>query len=289
MLAKRLVELVGDRSLRALAKCGAPFCHSNRVGWISGGSHYESDTENEIDTINEEMNELFGAKHVAKVSQNTSHPFDQKNPMDASAPFRGPISESRIPSISERDKELPGKAALQRNATSAGSQQTQGEDLGMSLTHIDEKGDAVMVDTSDKSDTVREARASATVLLGKDAFLQVKTNTNKKGDVLTVAQISGISAAKQTANLIPLCHTLNLRKVDVEFELDEPQFAVRIRTMAKTMGQTGVEMEALTAASVAALTVYDMCKAVTKSIIISDIQLDHKSGGKSGDYNRPPR
>eukprot|EP00798_Chlamydomonas_sp_ICE-L_P019902 gene19902-26605_t len=138
-----------------------------------------------------------------------------------------------------------------------------------------------MVDVSEKASTRREARASACVLLGREAFQLVRENKLKKGDVLSVAQLAGIMGSKHTSTLIPLCHNINISKVDVSLSLDEPSCSVRIQALAICHGTTGVEMEALTAASVAALTVYDMCKAVSKSIIISDIRLDNKSGGKS--------
>lgn len=143
-----------------------------------------------------------------------------------------------------------------------------------------------MVDVSQKNETTRVAVASARVFLGREAFHLVAKNQIAKGDVLTVAQIAGINAAKQTANLIPLCHNLLLSKVKVGLTLDQELQSVRIRAEVKTRGPTGVEMEALTAASVASLTVYDMCKAVSKSIVISEIRLEKKSGGKSGDWSR---
>ncbi|KIZ03156.1 molybdenum cofactor synthesis 1 [Monoraphidium neglectum] len=179
-----------------------------------------------------------------------------------------------------------------------------------SLTHVDGSGRAAMVDVGGKDSTAREARASCRVLLGPEAFALVQSNSIKKGDVLTVAQLAGVMGAKHTALLIPLCHSLLLSKslgppallrpmmyyeigefcVDVSLQLDPPSHAVRICSMARTVGQTGVEMEALTAAAVAALTVYDMCKAVAKDACITDLRLDFKSGGKSGTYAReaPP-
>ncbi|KAI8470814.1 MAG: putative molybdenum cofactor biosynthesis pathway protein [Monoraphidium minutum] len=143
-----------------------------------------------------------------------------------------------------------------------------------------------MVDVSPKQHTAREARASCRVLLGREAFELVQSNSIKKGDVLTVAQLAGIMGAKHTALLIPLCHSLLLSKVDVRLALDAPSCSVAVTSAAVTVGQTGVEMEALTAAAVAALTVYDMCKAVAKDARITDLRLDYKSGGKSGVYIR---
>lgn len=157
---------------------------------------------------------------------------------------------------------------------------------GAVLTHVDDSGRASMVDVGDKSYTTRVAMASARVSIGERAFGLVSENRSSKGDILTVAKIAGINAAKQTHALIPLCHQLLLRKVSVDLTLSPRDFCVDIRATAKTEGQTGVEMEALVAASVAGLTVYDMCKAVSKDIIVSDIRLEMKTGGKSGDYVR---
>lgn len=137
-----------------------------------------------------------------------------------------------------------------------------------------------------KGATARTAEASALVLLGRAAFEQVRSNSLKKGDVLTTAQLAGIMGCKLTSTLIPLCHNILISKADVKLELDEMRHAVRIRSEVRTVGPTGVEMEALTAASVAALTVYDMCKAVSKDAVISDVQLERKSGGRSGDFVR---
>ena len=154
------------------------------------------------------------------------------------------------------------------------------------LTHVDPKGGVRMVDVSEKSDSVRTAVATGTVLLTEEAFQRVRENDVQKGDVLTVAQIAGIMGAKQTSQLIPLCHDVQIDGVDVEIELNEEKHALDIRAFAKTVGVTGVEMEALTAVSVTALTIYDMCKSMTKDIRISDIQLLAKTGGQSGDYRR---
>ncbi|EFJ47301.1 hypothetical protein VOLCADRAFT_61540, partial [Volvox carteri f. nagariensis] len=153
------------------------------------------------------------------------------------------------------------------------------------LTHIDASGSASMVDVSQKTVTVREAQASCVVSLG-ETFHLVASNALAKGDVLKVAQLAGICGAKATANLIPLCHSIPISKVDVQLELDATARAVVVRGLARTDGKTGVEMEALTAVSVAALTVYDMCKAAAKDLVIGQLQLDYKSGGRSGTYFR---
>jgi cyclic pyranopterin phosphate synthase len=143
-----------------------------------------------------------------------------------------------------------------------------------------------MVGVSHKPETSRTAVAVGRVSLGAEAFVLVRDNRVAKGDVLTVAQIAGIQAAKQTAQLIPLCHTLLLSKVELDFSLEEATHSIRIRSKVECVGRTGVEIEAIMAVSVAACTIYDMCKAISKDIVISSIYLDSKSGGKSGDYKR---
>ena len=158
----------------------------------------------------------------------------------------------------------------------------------MSLTHIDEQGKASMVDVSDKPQTVREARAFARVRMQPETLALIQSNQLKKGDVFAVARIAGIQAAKKCADLIPLCHPLALSKVAVDFEVDEQNACVEIFTFCKLTGQTGVEMEALTAASVAALTIYDMCKAVDMGMVIEQVCLLEKLGGRRGHYQRNP-
>ena len=150
------------------------------------------------------------------------------------------------------------------------------------LTHFDEAGNAVMVDVSDKADTERVAVAKGSVLMAAETLQRIQERGFKKGDVLTVAQLAGIMGAKRTPDLIPLCHPLALTKVSVELACDPNRNAVDITATCKLRGQTGVEMEALTAVSIAGLTVYDMCKAVDKGMILTDIRLVYKAGGKSG-------
>ena len=154
------------------------------------------------------------------------------------------------------------------------------------LTHFNESGRARMVDVSEKDVTLREAVAAARVLVNGDTFAIIKEGRAKKGDVLGVAQVAGIMAAKKNAELIPMCHPLQITGVDIDFEYDEQGPAIDIKATVRCKGETGVEMEALTAASVAALTIYDMCKAVQRDIVITDIRLLSKTGGKSGDYER---
>lgn len=152
------------------------------------------------------------------------------------------------------------------------------------LTHFNEAGEATMVDVSEKQISSRRAVASGKVLLNAEAIEAVRNNTNPKGNPLEVARIAGIMAAKRTADLIPLCHQLPLSKVDIKAELTD--YGVFLRAEVKTNAPTGVEMEALTAVTVAALTVYDMCKAVQKNIEITEIKLELKTGGKSDYFNR---
>eukprot|EP00878_Enallax_costatus_P012306 GHUV01012854.1.p1 GENE.GHUV01012854.1~~GHUV01012854.1.p1 ORF type:complete len:373 (+),score=106.15 GHUV01012854.1:133-1251(+) len=196
---------------------------------------------------------------------------------------QGPVPQSP----GHADCRQPGDNDSPSGRCSTSDTVTAGDgSVGQQLTHVDSSGKASMVDVSNKNNSSRTAVASCIVRLGPAAYQLVKSNQIKKGDVLTLAQIAGIQGAKQTANLIPLCHNIFLSKVDVHLQLQGGESAVVITATAKTLGQTGVEMEALTAASVAALTVYDMCKAVSKDIIISDIRLDYKSGGTSGTWSR---
>ena len=150
------------------------------------------------------------------------------------------------------------------------------------LTHIDGTGAAHMVDVGDKADTVREAHAEGRIAMKMEVLEAIKANVMKKGDVLATARIAGIMAAKKTSDLIPLCHPLALTKVAVDFTfLDD---GIKVSSMARLTGKTGVEMEALTACSIALLTIYDMSKAMQKDMVIRDIRLLSKSGGKSGDW-----
>ncbi|WP_281648995.1 cyclic pyranopterin monophosphate synthase MoaC [Parendozoicomonas sp. Alg238-R29] len=152
------------------------------------------------------------------------------------------------------------------------------------LTHTAEGGEARMVDVGEKNSTSREARAEAYISMAPATLQLVQENGLKKGDVLSVARIAGIQAAKQCGNLIPLCHPLMLNFIGVEFELQPEHNRIRIETCCRLSGKTGVEMEALTAASVSALTIFDMCKAVDKAMCIDSVRVLEKSGGKSGHY-----
>jgi cyclic pyranopterin phosphate synthase len=155
------------------------------------------------------------------------------------------------------------------------------------FTHFDEDGKAIMVDVSDKAETARVAVAKGAVIMQPETLALIRAGGVKKGDVLSVARLAGIMGAKRTPDLIPLCHPLALTSVRVELALDPKQNAVEITSTCKLTGRTGVEMEALTAVAVAALTVYDMCKAVDRGMRITEVRLVHKSGGKSGPYESP--
>ena len=152
------------------------------------------------------------------------------------------------------------------------------------LTHINANGEAQMVDVSDKNNTTREAKAGARVVMKAETLDLIVSGSHKKGDVLAVARVAGIQAAKKCSDLIPLCHPLMLSKVSVELSPNNEKNCIDIIATAKLNGKTGVEMEALTAASIAALTVYDMCKAVDRFMLIDNVQLLEKKGGKSGHW-----
>ena len=152
------------------------------------------------------------------------------------------------------------------------------------LTHFDKEGNAAMVDVSSKGESERVAVATGSVLMEQETLAKIMAGGMSKGDVLGVARLAGIMGAKRTPDLIPLCHPLPITRVAVEFELDEAAGAVRCTAQVETFGRTGVEMEALTAVAVAALTVYDMCKSIDRGMRLTEIRLLHKSGGKSGTY-----
>lgn len=158
----------------------------------------------------------------------------------------------------------------------------------MSFTHFNEEGRAKMVDITEKNETIRTAIARSSIQVNEEIYTKVKENKMKKGDVLAVAQVAGVMAAKKTSDWIPMCHPLMLKGVDISFSWEENahEYILHIETTVKTKGSTGVEMEALTAATATALTVYDMCKAVDKGMIIGQTYLVEKTGGKSGDFRR---
>lgn len=156
------------------------------------------------------------------------------------------------------------------------------------LSHIDDKGQVKMVDVSNKDTSARQATATARIKMSKEAFAQVLEGAHKKGDVLATARIAGILAAKKTPDIIPMCHPLNLTSIKVDIEPDAENLSFSILATCKLNAKTGVEMEALHAATVAALTIYDMCKAVDKNMLIEGIHLVEKSGGKSGSFKYEP-
>jgi cyclic pyranopterin phosphate synthase len=157
----------------------------------------------------------------------------------------------------------------------------------MTFSHFDEAGRARMVDVSDKGVSAREAIAAGAVEMQPETLRMIREGRHAKGDVLAVAQVAGVMGAKRTADLVPMCHPLGLDSVDLGFTLDEGVSRVNITATARTTARTGVEMEALTAVTIAALTIYDMCKAVDRAMTLSDIRLLRKSGGKSGTWERP--
>ena len=154
------------------------------------------------------------------------------------------------------------------------------------LTHLDEDGKAKMVDVGDKTPTKRTAIATGRISMKPETLHLVISGTNKKGDVLAVARIAGIMAAKRTADLIPLCHPLSITRIDIDLELDTEKSTINCTALVETIGQTGVEIEALNATQVALLTVYDMCKAADKGMVISEVMLKEKRGGRSGHWSR---
>ncbi|WP_158737348.1 cyclic pyranopterin monophosphate synthase MoaC [Alteribacillus sp. YIM 98480] len=157
------------------------------------------------------------------------------------------------------------------------------------FTHFNEQGRAKMVDITEKKETARIAIARSSITVTKAVYDQIQEGTNKKGDVFAVSQVAGIMGAKKTADIIPMCHPLSLNGVDIQFEwsvTEDEEYTILITSEVKVKGNTGVEMEALTAASTAALTIYDMCKAVDKGMIIGPTYLLKKTGGKNGDFER---
>jgi cyclic pyranopterin phosphate synthase len=154
------------------------------------------------------------------------------------------------------------------------------------LTHINQKGDAQLVDISDKAITHRKAIAEGSIKLNKETLKLIQDNLIKKGDVLNTARIAGIQAAKKTWELIPLCHTIALSKIDINFNIDKKNDIITCQSSCECFAKTGLEMEALSAVSIALLTIYDMCKAVDRTMVISNIHLVEKSGGRSGLYKR---
>jgi len=230
--------------------------------------------------MNQEMNKLFGT---------IGNDEDPLSSQGRSCNFTGSNKSSlETPPHLTAHSRLPHKSRRVAPATKLLSDQyiASSEINSPGLTHADETGKAAMVDVGGKKETTRSATATVRVLLGHTAFSLVASNQVAKGDVLTVAQLAGIMGAKHTSTLIPLCHPLLLSHVEVLLELNTSIQSIDIIATAATTGLTGVEMEAMTAAAVSALTVYDMCKAASKKIEITDLKLMKKSGGKSGEWDR---
>ncbi|MEJ5229061.1 MAG: cyclic pyranopterin monophosphate synthase MoaC [Pseudothermotoga sp.] len=158
--------------------------------------------------------------------------------------------------------------------------------MNSELTHLDKDGNLHMVDITHKEDTERTAVAHATIKMKEQTLKAISSGNIKKGNVLTTAKIAGIMAAKKTSELIPLCHNINLTEVELQFNVDHEENSIHITSIVKCVGKTGAEMEALTAVTVAALTIYDMCKAIDKGMVVEQIYLVEKSGGKSGEWKR---
>lgn len=226
----------------------------------NGSSNFCSTTGSGVNEINEEFEEFFGQKlGTSGTTEDKSLPSGEA---EAGAQWR-----QDVPRVAE---------AEERRADHVSES---------NLTHVDRRGECSMVDVGGKPETERVARARARVALEPHAFDLVASDKMKKGSVLSVAQLAGIQAAKKTSDLIPLCHNLFLSHVGVTCALRPETSTVEINSVARTTGRTGVEMEALTACTVAALTVYDMCKAASKATRIEDVVLLSKSGGKSGDFH----
>jgi cyclic pyranopterin phosphate synthase len=242
--------------------------------------------------MNQEMNTFFGttdngedpfSSHGNSTSSSFSRNIDESSPLPPPPP-PPPLSEQHSSHLPHKSRRVPLTTGILPNQYVAQSSET--ENNSPRLTHADETGKAAMVDVGGKKETTRSATATVRVLLGRTAFSLVAANQVAKGDVLTVAQLAGIMGAKHTATLIPLCHPLLLSHVEVLLELNTSHQSIDIKATAATTGPTGVEMEAMTAAAVSALTVYDMCKAASKKIEITDLKLVRKSGGKSGEWVR---
>jgi cyclic pyranopterin monophosphate synthase len=231
--------------------------------------------------MNQEMNTFFGTTdngEESPFSSYSSRSNENFQELHASPPPPHVSGHSNQQHLPHNSKRVPRTTGLLSNHVANSSSEINSSPR---LTHADESGKAAMVDIGGKKETTRSATAIARVLLGHTAFSLVA-----KGDVLTVAQLAGIMGAKHTATLIPLCHPLLLSHVEVLLELNSSHQSIDIKATAATTGPTGVEMEAMTAAAVSALTVYDMCKAASKGIEITDLKLVKKSGGKSGEWVR---
>lgn len=242
---------------------------SSGQGAKTAGQDVSSSIHNTINEINSEIGSLLGT------GSEDGHDQGLQQETEATETFS--MHQKVARSIKE-DQSSINEVKIMNSLASAARR----EHL---LTHVGASGEARMVDVTTKDPTHRTATAIATVILSPEAFQLVADNEISKGDVLTVAKLAGIMGAKHTSSLIPLCHPLLLTHSDVALKLDHEQYAIRIEATAMTVGQTGVEMEALTGAAISALTVYDMCKAVDKGIEITGLRLLSKTGGKRGDWS----
>ena len=201
------------------------------------------------------------------------------------AQFAVQAAESQQPQANRSDANRSDAKRSDVNAKNGGA--AKRSDAIPSLSHVDSSGKARMVDVGAKPDTERVAESKGSVTMSPETLRLIKEGGFEKGDVLGTARIAGVMAAKQTSNLIPLCHPLPLTQVNVEIAPLPDGSGLEVASTARTRAKTGVEMEALTAVSIAALTIYDMCKSADRAMVIGDIRLTHKSGGKSGDYSAP--
>ncbi|WJX15367.1 cyclic pyranopterin monophosphate synthase [Trifolium repens] len=261
-------------------------------------SSVSHDYASSIQELNQEMEFIFGETPLNGPTSSVSNVHANNEPhlsCESKRIFSSSVSHNASP-VQELNKELefifgetlPNGSPISESNSHANNEPHMSSgnisESSFELTHTGNSGEAQMVDVTPKESSKRTATAVCKVILGKKVFDLVLANQMAKGDVLTVAKIAGITAAKQTSNLIPLCHNIGLTNVQVDLRLNHEDFSVTIEGEAASMGKTGVEMEAMTAVSVAGLTVYDMCKAASKAITITDIRLKQKSGGKSGDY-----
>ncbi|XP_045820849.1 cyclic pyranopterin monophosphate synthase isoform X1 [Trifolium pratense] len=279
---------------RIVAQCPL----KSRRMFSSSSSH---DYASSIQELNDEMGFIFGEIPPNDgLTSSVSNGYANNEPhlsCESKRIFSSSVSHNNASSVQEFNKELEsifgetlpsGPPSSESNSHANNEPHLLSGNISEScfeLTHTGNSGEAQMVDVSPKESSKRTATAVCKVILGKTVFDLVLANQMAKGDVLTVAKIAGITAAKQTSNLIPLCHNIGLTHVQVDLRLNHEDFSVAIEGEAASMGKTGVEMEAMTAVSVAGLTVYDMCKAASKAITITDIRLKQKTGGKSGDYS----
>lgn len=246
-----------------------------------------------VDEFNKEMEFMFGATPPSELGTSPTHKAGDPHSHSLEKHAYGSRATTNardhvgLNSMGNRREVFPAPSKMRADVTVLEHQPSQSSSsVALGLSHVDSAGKAAMVNVAPKADTRRVATASGRVLLGAVAFSRVAANSISKGDVLTVAKLAGIMGAKQTASLIPLCHPLLLSGVDLSLSLNEELHAVDIAATVTTVGPTGVEMEALTAVTVASLTVYDMCKAVSKDIQIAEVRLESKTGGKSGDWSR---